>query len=160
MGELAFGVVPRAVLTATDGLTFLQAMIDGAHPAPPIARTLGFTLVRVAEGLAVFEGVPGEAHLNPIGTVHAGFAATLLDSCVACAVHTTLKQGEGYTTLELKLNLVRPILPATGTVTAEGRIIHRGRTVATAEGRLADRAGRLLAHATTTCQIFPAGATP
>jgi uncharacterized protein (TIGR00369 family) len=150
------GVVPPDVLLGQDGLSFLQAMIDGTFPAPPIAETLGFKLIKVDEGHALFEGVPEMRHYNPIGVVHGGYAATLLDSAVGCAVHTTLKKGEGYTTLELKLNLVRAITKDTGRVTAEGRLLHRGRTVATADGYLRDAAGRLYAHATTTCMIFPA----
>src|SRR5262249_43080356 len=124
----------------------------------PITETLGFTLVEVEHGRAVFEGEPQFRHYNPIGTVHAGFAATLLDSAVACAVHSTLAKGEAYTTLEIKLNLVRALTSKTGAVRGEGRVLHRGRTVATAEGDLRDREGRLYAHATTTCMIFPAGA--
>ena len=103
-----------------------------------------------------FDGVPEFRHYNPIGTVHGGFAATLLDSALGCAIFTTLAKGEAWTTLELKLNLVRPISKGTGTVKAEGRIIHRGRTVATSDGTLKDGAGKLYAHATTTCMIFPA----
>ena len=156
--ELKFsnvGVASPEVLLAQDGLSFLKAIIDGTQPAPPIAETLGFALAEVAEGRAVFQGFPAFRHYNPIGVVHGGYAATLLDSAVGCAVHTTLKRGEGYTTLELKLNLVRAISKETGRVSAEGRILHRGRTVATAEGYLRDEAGRLYAHATTTCMIFP-----
>ncbi len=150
-----FGVVSPDVLLAQDGLSFLRALIAGELPAPPIAETLGFTLTEAEPGRAAFRGTPEFRHYNPIGTVHAGFAATLLDSAVACAVHTTLAKGEAYTTLELKLNLVRPLTEKTGPVTAEGRLVHRGRTVATAEGYLKDGAGKLYAHATTTCVIFP-----
>jgi uncharacterized protein (TIGR00369 family) len=112
----------------------------------------------VANGRAVFEGVPRYEHYNPIGTVHGGFAATLLDSALACAIFSTMRAGEAWTTLELKLNLVRALTEATGPVRAEGRVIHRGRTVATSEGDLKDAEGRLYAHATTTCMIFPAKA--
>jgi uncharacterized protein (TIGR00369 family) len=150
------GVVAPEVLLATDGITFLKALIAGEHPVPPIAETLGFTLAEAEPGRAVFTGTPAYKHYNPIGTVHAGFAATLLDSCVACAVHTTLAKGEAYTTLELKINLTRALTDKVGPVRAEGRIIHRGRQIATAEGTLKDGAGRLYAHATTTCLIFPA----
>ena len=104
-----FGVTPLDQALSTDGLTFLQAMIDGKLPAPPIAETLGFDLVEVAQGKAVFEGMPAFRHYNPLGTVHGGFAMTLLDSCLGCAVHTTMAKGEGYTTLEVKVNLVRAI---------------------------------------------------
>jgi len=150
-----FGVVPTEVLRAHDGLSFLKALIAGELPAPPIQQTLGFALVEAEPGRAVFRGTPEFRHYNPIGTVHAGFAATLLDSAVACAVHTTLAKGEAYTTLELKLNLVRPITDKTGPVSAEGSVVHRGRTMATAEGYLKDGAGKLYAHASTTCMIFP-----
>ncbi len=153
-----YGVFPREVLTSMDGLSALQKMIAGELPRPPICETLGFTLTQARPGEAVFEGVPGFRHYNPIGTVHAGFAATLLDSAVACAVQTTLGVGETYTTLELKLNLVRPLTDKTGNVRAEGKVIHRGRSVATAEGRLVDGDGKLYAHATTTCMVFGAKA--
>lgn len=150
------GVVPADVLLSYDGLGFLKAMMAGDLPAPPIMETLGFTLVAVETGRAVFAGTPQFRHYNPIGVVHGGFAATLLDSAVGCAVHTTLARGEAYTTLELKLNLVRPLTDKTGPVRAEGRVVHRGRTVATAEGYLRDDGDKLYAHATTTCMIFPA----
>jgi uncharacterized protein (TIGR00369 family) len=157
--QQSFGVVPAATLLSYDGLAFLQAIIDGALPAPPIAETLGFTLSEVGPGRAVFTGTPQRRHYNPIGSVHAGFAATLLDSAVGCAVHTACAKGEAYTTLELKLNLVRALTADVGPVTAEGRVLHRGRTIATADGMLRDAAGKLYAHATTTCMIFPAKET-
>ena len=138
-----------------DGLDYMRALIAGDFPPPPIAELMGFTLVSVDEGYALFRGEPGEQHLNPIGTVHGGFAATLLDSALGCAVHTTLPAGVGYSTLELAVNLVRGITPATGAVAAEGRIIHAGRRTATAEARLtAEQGGSLLAHAKTTCLIL------
>lgn len=152
----AYGVVPHETLMSYDGLGFLQAIIAGSLPQPPIAETLGFHLVEADNGRAVFEGVPEFRHYNPIGSVHGGFAATLLDSALGCAVFSTLAKGDSWTTLELKLNLVRALTNDTGPVRAEGRIIHRGRTVATSEGDLKDRAGKLYAHATTTCMIFPA----
>lgn len=150
------GVVPPEVALGFDGLTLLKGMIAGEYPPPPIAETLGFGLVEAEPGRAVFEGLPGFRHYNPIGVVHGGFAMTLLDSALGCAVHTTLKAGEGYTTLEVKVNLVRAITKDTGTVRATGRLIHRGRTTATAEADLRDAKGNLLAHGTTTCMIFPA----
>lgn len=150
------GVVPPEVALGFDGLTLLKGMIAGEYPPPPIAETLGFGLVEAEPGRAVFEGSPGFRHYNPIGVVHGGFAMTLLDSALGCAVHTTLKAGEGYTTLEVKVNLVRAITKDTGTVRATGRLIHRGRTTATAEADLRDAKGNLLAHGTTTCMIFPA----
>jgi uncharacterized protein (TIGR00369 family) len=150
------GVVSPEVLLDRDGLSFLQAMVDGVLPAPPITETLGFRLAEVSEGHAVFEGVPAFKHYNPIGVVHGGYAATLLDSALGCSVHSTLAKGEGYTTLELKVNMVRAITENTGLVRAESRVVHRGRTVATAEAYLRDASGRLYAHASTTCMVFPA----
>ena len=157
MTAKTYGVVTPEILKSHDGLGFLQAIIAGTLPQPPISELMGFHLVEAGNGRAVFEGVPEFHHYNPIGTVHAGFAATLLDSALGCAIFSTLTKGEAWTTLELKLNLVRPMTKDTGPVRAEGRIIHRGRTVATSEGDLKDRAGKLYAHATTTCMIFPAG---
>lgn len=151
-----YGVVAPDILKSYDGPGFLKAIIDGTLPQPPISELLGFHLVEAETGRAVFEGVPEFRHYNPIGTVHAGFTATLLDSALGCAIFSTLVKGDTWTTLELKLNLVRPLTKDTGPVRAEGRIIHRGRTVATSEGDLKDRAGKLYAHATTTCMIFPA----
>ena len=153
-----YGLVPPGEIMARGGLSFLTAMIKGEVPQPPICEVLGFHLAEVSEGYACFEGLPEQRHYNPIGTVHGGFAATLLDSALGCAIFTTLQQGEAWTTLELKLNMVRPIDEATGPVRAEGRIIHRGRTIATSDGTLKDRSGKLYAHATTTCMIFPAKA--
>jgi uncharacterized protein (TIGR00369 family) len=151
-----FGVTPLDQALSTDGLTFLNRLISGEYPAPPIAQTLGFELVSVEHGKAVFEGMPGFHHYNPLGTVHGGFAMTLLDSCLGCCIHTTLAKGEGYTTLEVKVNLVRAITKDTGKITATGRLIHRGRTTATSEGDIRDAKGNLLAHGTTTCMVFPA----
>jgi uncharacterized protein (TIGR00369 family) len=151
-----YGVVTPDVLKSHDGLGFLKGIINGTIPNPPISELLGFHLVEVEEGRAVFEGVPEFYHYNPIGTVHAGFAATLLDSALGCAIFSTIAKGDTWTTLELKFNLVRPLTKETGPVRAEGRIVNRGRTVATSEGDLKDRAGKLYAHATTTCMIFPA----
>jgi uncharacterized protein (TIGR00369 family) len=153
-------VVPTELLLSRDGLSFLQAMIAGAVPPPPMTATLGFRLAEAERGRAVFEGVPEFRHYNPIGTVHGGFAMTLLDSALGCAVFSTTAKGEGWTTLEMKINFVRPLTKDTGPVRAEGRIIHRGRTIATAEGDVRDRAGTLYAHATTTCAIFPPKANP
>ena len=150
------GVVPLDQIMARTGLQFLTDMVEGKLPQAPMCATLGFHLAEASDGYARFDGVPEFRHYNPIGTVHGGFAATLLDSALGCAIFTTLAKGEAWTTLELKLNLVRPINKDTGTVRAEGRIIHRGRTVATAEGTVKDKAGKLYAHATTTCMVFPA----
>lgn len=153
---LATGVVSTDVLLSYDGLGFLRAIIGGTIPQPPITETLGFRLISAEHGRAVFEGEPQFRHYNPIGSVHGGFAMTLLDSALGCAVHSTLGTGETYTTLEIKVNLVRPLTEDTGPVMAEGRILHRGRTVGTAEGDVRDANGKVYAHATTTCMIFPA----
>lgn len=148
------GIPPRETLRSMSGLDFLTAILEGRLPTPPMAETLQFRLAKVEHGAVTFRGQPGPAFYNPIGTVHGGFAATLLDSCMACAVHSTLPIGTGYTTLEIKVNLVRPITEATGAVDAAGKVIHVGRTTATAEGRLTDAQGKLLAHGTTTCAVF------
>jgi uncharacterized protein (TIGR00369 family) len=153
-----YGVTPVETILTYDGLGFLQAIVDGALPAPPIAETLGFDLVHVEKGKAIFEGLPEYRHYNPIGMVHGGLAMTLMDSCMACAIQTTLAKGEIYTTLEIKVNLVRAITKDTGPIRATGRLIHRGRTTATSEGDLRDAKGALLAHGTTTCMLFPAKA--
>jgi uncharacterized protein (TIGR00369 family) len=137
------------------GLEMLRAMAAGEVPAAPIAELLGFAPVEVEEGRVVFAAVPAEKHYNPLGTVHGGLAATLLDSAMGCAVHSTLPAGVGYTTLELKVNFTRHITSETGRILCEGTVVHRGGRVATADGRVyAEADGRLLAHATTTCLIL------
>jgi uncharacterized protein (TIGR00369 family) len=136
------------------GLEYLRALARGELPAPPIAELMGFRAVEVEEGRVVFEAEPAEYHYNPIGTVHGGFACTLADSAMGCAVHSTLPAGAGYTTLELKVNLLRPITAGTGRLRCEGRTVHVGGRVATAEARLTDPEGTLYAHATTTCMVF------
>jgi uncharacterized protein (TIGR00369 family) len=149
------GILPMEELVKYTGLEMLQRLIDGHYPAPPIGASMNFGLVEVSEGRAVFRGLPGERHLNPLGSVHGGFAATLLDSALGCAVHTTMAKGEAYTTAEFKVNLTRPITPKTGEVVCEGRVIHRGRTLAVSEATLKDKDGKLLAFGTETCSIFP-----
>jgi uncharacterized protein (TIGR00369 family) len=137
------------------GLDFLRALQRGEFPPPPILQLMALELAEVGEGHACFTGVPGEYLYNPIGVVHGGFAATLLDSAMACAVHTTLPAGVFYTTIELKLNYIRAVTADMGRVRCDGSVIHGGRQVATAEGRLVEEAtGRLLAHGTTTCLII------
>ena len=142
---------PRKTMT---GLQQLQAAFGDPARGPGIGRTMKFGLESIEEGRVVFQGNPDESVYNPIGTVHGGYAATLLDSAVGCAVHTTLKPGQGYTTLELKVNYVRAMTSATGKVLAEGKVVNVGRRVAFAEGRLTDAEGRLYATATTTCLVF------
>jgi uncharacterized protein (TIGR00369 family) len=156
--SVKYGVVAPDVLQSYSGLDFLKAIIAGTQPQPPISETLGFHLIEAEDGWAAFEGMPEFRYYNPIGTVHGGYAATLLDSALGCAIFSTLRKGDAWTTLELKLNFVRPLTKDNGPLRAEGRILHRGRTVATADGDLKDSAGKLYAHATTTCMIFPAKA--
>lgn len=136
------------------GLQYIQMMADGEIPPPPITHLMNIRLVEVSEGRAVFQGTPEEYHYNPIGSVHGGFAATLCDSALGCAIHTMLPEGTGYTTLELSVNYIRPLTKDTGTVTCEGRVIHVGRRIATAECRMTDENGKLYAHGTTTCAVF------
>jgi len=132
----------------------LRAIRDGRIPDPPIARLLGMRLVKVEEGEAVFELTPSEQHYNPIGVVHGGIAFTMLDSAMGCCVHSTLPAGKGYTTLEMKANLVRAITLQTGPIRASARIVHAGKTTATAEAKVADASGKLYAHGTSTCLIL------
>ena len=136
------------------GLEFLRAMQRGELPGPPIAELVGFEFIEVEEGRVVFECEPAEYHYNPIGSVHGGLACTLFDSAMGCAVHTELPAGVGYTTIELKVNLLRPISASTGRLLCEGSTIHVGGRIATAEARLKDQSGRLYGHATTTCMIL------
>ena len=148
---------PRALAEAARGLTgleFLRKVAAGELPRPPISALMNFGLAELGEGYAVFEVEPAEYHYNPIGVVHGGLAATLLDSAMGCAVHSALPAGAGYTTLEIKVNFVRPMTAETGRVRCEARLIHLGGRTATAEGRIVDGAGRLYAHGTTTCLIF------
>jgi len=149
-------VASASAAAGLSGLEALRALEDGRIADPPIALLLGFELVEFDDGRAVFAVEPGEHHYNPIGVVHGGLAATLMDSAMGCAVQTTLPAGVVYSTLELKVNLVRAITRDTGRVVCEGTIVHRGRTVATAEGRAwVQETGKLVAHGTTTCLVTP-----
>lgn len=139
------------------GIEYLRRISRGELPPPPIASLMNFTLREAEEGRALFVLEPGEFLYNPIGVVHGGVAATLLDSAMACAVHSTLPAGVGYTTLEIKVNMLRAISAGTGPLFAEGKLIHAGRTTATAEGQLRDEGGKLYAHGTTTCIIMRPG---
>ncbi len=132
----------------------MQAMLEGRLPFASIAQTLDFLLIEVGDGRAVFQGTPGTQHLNPMGTVHGGWFATLLDSAVGCAVHTQMPPGRGYTTAELSVNIVKALTPKVQRVRAIGQVVHCGRQLATAEGRLVGPDGTLYAHATTTCLVF------
>lgn len=148
------GLADPAAAARLSGLAFLQGMVAGDVPDPPITRTLDYYLLEVGPGRAVFQGVPARAHLNPIATVHGGWHATLLDSAMACAVHTLVEPGRAYTTLEFKVHFVRALTDRTGPVRAEGKVVAGGRRTATAEGRLFDADGKLYSHGTTTCLLY------
>ena len=148
------GVATPAQVAGKTGLEMMQAMLNGEIPSPPIAHTLDFLVVEIGPGRAVFQGSPGAAHLNPLGTIHGGWFATLLDSALGCAVHTMMPIGRGYTTAELGINLVKALTPKITRVRAIGTVIHCGRQLATAEARLVGPDGTLYAHATTTCLVF------
>ena len=152
---IEYGVVPIETARSLDGIELFKGMVEGKFPAPPISRLLGMSLDEVELGRVVFGYTPVFDHFNPLGSVHGGIAATLLDSVMGCCIHTTLKAGIGYTTVEIKVNYVRAMTDKTGPVKAEGKVINVGSRIATSEGKLYDSAGKLLAHGTTTCLIFP-----
>jgi uncharacterized protein (TIGR00369 family) len=141
-------------IAALSGFEVMQGVLIGRLPTPPICRTVGFRLAEVDEGRVVFEGAPEFRHYNVLGGVHGGWFGTLLDSCMGCAVHTRLPRGKGYTTLEYKINIIRPAGSATGTLRAIGEATHVGRRTAVAKGKLVDGAGKLFAQGSTTCLIF------
>lgn len=148
------GFITSAQAAGRSGLEVLQAMLAGELPYPHIAETLDFSLVSVGPGTAVFQGTPQVKHLNPMGAVHGGWYATLLDSALGCAVHTLVPAGRGYTTAELSVNIVRGATPKSGPLRAIGNVIHSGRQLATAEARIVGPDGKLYAHGTTTCLVF------
>ena len=148
------GVVPIEIAMAKSGLEFPQQLRDGRMPAPPYAAATNIRITEVEHGRVVFEAFPRETFYNPLGTVHGGWISGLLDSAMGCAVHTVLKAGHGYTTVDLSVSFVRAILEKSGPLRCEGKIIHSGRRIATAEGRLWDAAGSLLAHGSETCMIL------
>ena len=150
-----YGKVSEEQQKAISGLEFVQGLVDGSLPLNTMARTLGYDITEVESGRVVITAVPNDTHLNPAGGVHGGLSATLLDSCMGLAVLSKLEKGIGQTTLEFKISLVRPITPETGMIKAEGIVLTCGRRIGTAEGRVTDTSGRLLAHGTTTCLIFP-----
>jgi uncharacterized protein (TIGR00369 family) len=156
-GQLAsrtYGTVSVEKQKEMTGLEFVQGLADGTLPLNTMANTLGYDITEAENGRVVITAEPRDTHLNPAGTVHGGLAATMLDSCMGLAIHSTLEKGFGSTTLEFKMSFVRPITPETGVIKAEGTVISRGRRVGTAEGRVTDDRGRLLVHGTTTCLIF------
>ena len=152
--DVQYGLASAEDLKSLSGLELLRRMIAGLVPGPTMARTLGFRLVEVEEGLATFEMDVGPHLLNPLGSVHGGVALTLIDSAAGCAVHTTLSAGTGYTTVETKVNFTRAIRPDGGTIRAEGRVVTRGRQIATAEARVLSADGKILAHGTSTLMIL------
>jgi len=152
--QKSFGVVEDDQRQAMSGLEFVQGLVNGTLPLNTMAETLGYDIVEAAKGRVVAAAEPHAKHRNPFGTVHGGLAATLLDSCMGLAVLSMPEKGLAQTTLEFKISLVRPITPQTGLVKAEGRVINCGHRVGTAEGKLTDKDGRVLAHGTTTCLIF------
>lgn len=149
-----YGVATREQVAGKSGLEMFQAMLRGELPGAPIARTLDFILVEAEFGRVVFQGRPGLAHYNPMGAVHGGWFATLLDSALGCAVASVLPAGKTHTTAELKINIVRPLTHKVPLVRAEGRVIHSGGRMATADGRMVGADGKLYAHGSTTCFIF------
>ncbi|WP_440641301.1 PaaI family thioesterase [Bradyrhizobium sp. PUT101] len=155
MTAKSYGTVDVERQKRMSGLEFVQGLADGTLPLNTIAQTLGYDVVEAKLGRVVVALVPTDAHLNPAGTVHGGLTATLLDSCMGLAIQSALDKGTGQTTLEFKVSLLRPITPETGLITAEGKVLNCGRRIGTADGRVTDTKGRLLAHGTTTCLIFP-----
>jgi len=153
-----YGVTDPAEAMRMSGREFLEAIMDGRLPAPPIARTLSFLLTEVGDGFAVFEGDAGEHLLNPLGVVHGGWALTLIDSATGCAAHTLLSAGVSYTTIETKANFSRPIFKDGGRVRAEGRVVGRGKRIISCEARVVDAKGRIVAHGTSTLMVLPGDA--
>ena len=154
MTSKSYGTVSAEQRRAIGGLAFVQGLVNGTLPLNTIAQTLGYDVAEVESGRVVVTLVPNDTHLNPSGTVHGGLAATLLDSAMGLAIWSTLEKGLGQTTLEFKISLIRPITSGMGVIRGEGTVLNRGRRVGTAEGRITDDRGRLLAHGTTTCLIF------
>jgi uncharacterized protein (TIGR00369 family) len=152
--KIEYGVVPTAVMASMPGIDFVRAIFAGQLPTPPIMQMVEPFDFTAEPGVVAFRSVPAFRHYNPIGSVHGGYAATLLDSAMGLAVHTMLPTGTGYTTLEFKISFIRGMSKDTGTVRTEGRTLNVGRRAATAEARITDAQGRLLAHATTTCLVF------
>ncbi|WP_375414724.1 PaaI family thioesterase [uncultured Bradyrhizobium sp.] len=157
-----YGVTPTDVMASMSGVAFVRAIFEGKLPAPPIMQTIEPFDCTAEPGVVVINSIPGLRHYNPIGSVHGGYAATLLDSAMGLAVHSMLPAGTGYTTLEFKISFIRGMTKDTGAVRSEGRVLNVGRRAASAEARITDSRGRLLAHATTTCLVFeiPAGTSP
>ena len=156
----AYGVADPAEVRQMSGREFLQAMMEGRLPTPPIMKTLSFSLTEIGDGFAAFEGDTGPHLLNPLGIVHGGWALTLIDSATGCAAHTLIPAGGSYATIETKANFSRPIAEDTGRVRAEGRVVGRGRRIISCEARIVDAKGRLLAHGTSTLMVLAGGVAP
>ena len=156
----AVGVVPREIAAGISGLDFLEGLRDGKHPVPPFAAETDILIAEVDSGRVVFEATPSRRFYNPLGTVHGGWISTLLDSAMGCAVHSVLKAGQAYTTVDMAVSFVRPVFEKTGRLRCEGKIIHAGNRIATAEGRVWDNAGTLIAHGSETCIIMAVPGAP
>lgn len=150
----AFGLVPREIAAGMPGIEFLRGLRDRRHPAPPFAEATDIWLVEAEHGRVRFEATPSGRFYNPLGTVHGGWISTLLDSAMGCAVHSTLKAGQAYTTVDMAVTFVRPVLATTGNLSCEARIVHSGGRIATSEGKVFDGAGKLIAHGTETCMVL------
>lgn len=148
------GTIPLEIALQHPGIELFRMILDGRLPPPPISRTLNFLLTEAEEGRVVFRGVPLSDFYNPMGSIHGGWPSTLLDSALGCAVHSMLPAGQGYSTVEFKIHLVRPMFENTGEVVCEGRIVHMGRSIATSEATIHSADGKLIAHGTETCAIF------
>ncbi|XUY28679.1 PaaI family thioesterase [Agrobacterium sp. rho-8.1] len=153
--EPVFGIATLEQIAGMTGKQHLKAIIDGRLPAPSIARTMSFRMIEVSDGEVLFEATPGDHLLNPLGGVHGGWALTLIDTVTGCAAHSTLPAGVGFASIETKANFSRPIGVDTGTVRAEGRVVNKGRTIISAEGKITDANGRVLAHGTSTIMVLP-----
>src|ERR1700719_3170353 len=148
------GVVSKEIATGVSGLEFLKGLRNQVYPTPPFAETTEIWIAEVESGHIVFEASPSARFYNPMGTVHGGWISTVLDSAMGCAVHSLLKPGQAFTSVELKVNFVRPLFEQTGKLRCEGKIVHLGGRLATSEGRLTDLSGNLIAHGSTTCMIL------
>jgi len=151
-----FGLVDRKLAAAEDGHAFLMKLLEGVHPAPPFSEVCDIWPTEVAPGRIVFEAAPSSRFYNPLGTVHGGWISTVLDSAMGCAVHSLLKPGQAYTTVEMKVNFVRPLVENSGKLRCEAEIVHLGSRLATSQGRLTDMSGKLVAHGSETCMILSA----
>lgn len=151
---LGYGVTPLAEIAAISGLDFIRGIVEGKIKAPPIAEGLKYEMFEATEGSCVFKCFPGIEHLNPLGTVHGGYIATVMDSALACAVQTLCPIGYASTSIDLKINFVRPLLADSGPLYARAKVVHPGRQIATAEGRLEDAEGKLYAHGSQACSVF------